>query len=121
MVDSVLDPLRVPSISLSQAEIDEIQDMIAREVLPPDFLERHLEAVRRNIFGFDHKTDKNGRPIEQGLGSPQNMTQNCIDAYKKWGKNDPGFEEHLKRMEAELVACNKARAAKENVPGKFRY
>jgi hypothetical protein len=80
MVDSIIDPMR---ISLSQTEIDEIEQLIAAGNLPPDFLDRHKEAVRRNVFGHDHRVDKNGRPIEQGIGSPGNMTRNAIDAYKK--------------------------------------
>lgn len=40
------------------------------------------------------------------------MTRNAVDAFKKWGKNEPGFEKTLKRMEAD---------AKGNVPGKFSY
>jgi hypothetical protein len=121
MVDSVIDPVRVPSISLSQAEIDEIQQLITDGQLPPDYLDRHKDAVRRNVFGFDHKTDKQGVPIEQGIGSPGNMTQNAVDAYKRFGKEEPGFTEHLKRMEADLAACNKVRAARVNAPGRFSY
>lgn len=66
MVDSVIDPMRVPSITLSQAEIDEIQDMIAREVLPADYLERHKEAVRKSVFGHDHKLDNTDARSNRG-------------------------------------------------------
>jgi hypothetical protein len=126
MVDSVLDPMRVPAISLSQTEIDEIEQLIAAGQLPSDFLDRHKEAVRRNVFGHDHRVDKNGRPIEQGIGSPGNMTRNAIDAYKKYAKYESDYtkekyDETVKRMEAELAACEKVRAARDNAPGRFRY
>ena len=126
MVDSVIDPIRIPAITLSQTEIYEIEQLIALEKLPRDFLDRHLEEVRKNVFGHDHKVDKNGHPIEQGIGSAGNMTQNAIDAYKKYAKYEEGYskekyDETVKRMEAELAACLKARSAEDSKRGRFRY
>jgi hypothetical protein len=122
MVDSVLDPMRVPCITLSQTEIDEIQQLIADGQLAPDYLDRHLEAVKKNVFGHDHKLDAAGTPIEQGRGSKFNQTQQSIEAYKKYGHDEPNFAENLKRMEAELAASNKRRAAADASSAKaFRY
>jgi hypothetical protein len=116
MVDAVLDPLRIPSITLSEAEIDEIHELMAAGLLPDDYLERHYAAVRKNVFGVDHKFDAEGNPIEQGFGSAGDQTRNGINAYKKYAKYEADFtkekyEATLKRMEAELVASDKRRAA----------
>jgi hypothetical protein len=35
----------------------------------------------KNTFGVDHKKDKNGKPIEQGVGRANNMSRQCITAY----------------------------------------
>ena len=47
MVDSVVDPVRVPTITLSQTEVDDIKALIEAGQLPPDFLKRHEEAKRQ--------------------------------------------------------------------------
>jgi hypothetical protein len=114
MVTTPRDPIRVPTITLSQAELEEIEAEIAAERLPADFLERHYEAVQNNVFGHDHRTDANGRPIEQGRGSAANQTHQSVEAYRKWGKDEPDYERNLARMEKQLAACDaerKARAA----------
>lgn len=116
MVETKVDVLRPPSITLSQKELDEIDAQMAAGVLPPDYLDRHLDAVEANVFGHDHKKDRHGDPIEQGIGSPGNQTQNSVNAYRKYAKYEMGFSEaqfaeNLKRMEGELAASNEARAA----------
>jgi hypothetical protein len=117
MVDTVLDPIRMPVVSLSQAEMDEIHDLIAKGQLSSDFLDRHHAAVRANVFGHDHKTDRDGNPIEQGLGSAINQTRNSINAYRRYAKYEPdytveGFNAAIKRMEAELKVANEIKAAR---------
>jgi|SRR5271155_2681645 len=112
MVTTPIDPIRVPVITLSQSEIDEIQDEIAAGRLPADFLERCDAARERNVFGFDHKKDRQGNPIEQGRGSAQNQTHQSVEAYRKWGRDEPDYERNLSRMEKELVACEAQRKAK---------
>lgn len=75
-----------------------------------------------DVFGFDHRTDKEGNPIEQGQGAPGNQTRQSIEAYKKYC--DPGnpkattpevskeaFDANLKRMEAELAKSDARRRA----------
>jgi hypothetical protein len=119
MVDTVIDPIRMPTITLSQAEMDEIEAQMAVGALPADFLERYDAAVESNVFGHDHRKDKHGNPIEQGRGSAGNQTQQSVDAYIKFGRPAPGasdaevkeFDDNLKRMRAELEACSEARAA----------
>jgi hypothetical protein len=52
----------------------------------------------KNVFGFDHKTDRQGKPIEQGVGSPGNQSRNSIEACKKYCSHEPDFERNLARM-----------------------
>lgn len=124
MVTQVIDPIRVPSINLSQAEMAEMEELIEQGALPKDFLERHFKAVEDNVFGADHKKDKRGDPIEQGIGSPSNMTRNCVEAYRKYGKHvdEPDvFKATLERMEADLKTCDARRKVEaEKARGKRR-
>lgn len=70
------------------------------------------------MFGHDVPYDKNGDPIERGLGSHSQPTRNSIDAYikaqteRRVGGPEPGFQEHLARMEAELAEYQAAQQAK---------
>jgi hypothetical protein len=38
------------------------------------------EADRKAVFGFDYQTDRNGEPIEQGIGSRGHETLNHFNA-----------------------------------------
>lgn len=119
MVETRPDPVRVPTITLSQAELDEIEALMERGELPADYLDRYFDAVEANVFGHDHKKHKDGTPIEQGRGSPGNQTRQSIDAFKKYGRPEKGaseaefkeFADQVRRMEGELKACDEARAA----------
>lgn len=113
MVETVIDPIRMPTVTLSQAEMDEIEVRMSRGELPPDFLDRYYDAVDANVFGHD-APKKDGNRQEQGIGSPGNQTRNSINAYKRYGKyeddHDPEkFKLTIARMEAELAATNQAR------------
>ena len=103
MVDQVIDPVRVPTINLTLEELELMQVLIDEGKLPRDFIERHFDAVDANVFGVDAPKDKKGYRIEQGRGSPLNMTQQSIDAYKKWCHAEPNFAEHLKAMVEQLA------------------
>ena len=83
MVATVIDPIKVPSITLSNEELDEIKAGMKSGELPPDFLERHRRAIALNVFGFDAKQDRHGNYIEQGLGAPGFETGNHFAALKK--------------------------------------
>jgi hypothetical protein len=118
MVTTPIDPIRIPTINQSPAEIAEIEAEIAAGQLPKDYLKRHIDLVDANVFGADAPKDRNGWRLEQGLGSPGNMTQQSIDAYiknqteRRAGGPEAGFEENLKRMRSELAACEKAKDGK---------
>lgn len=116
MVETVIDPIRMPTVTLSQSEMAEIEELMAAGQLPPDFLERYHVAVENNVFGHDHKKDRHGNPIEQGIGAPGNQTRNSINAFKKYAKYDADYTPEaaaasVKRMEAELAACTEVRKA----------
>lgn len=112
MVTAVMDQIRVPTLSLSQGEIQELEELIMAGQLPPDFIDRHLQAVQDNVFGHDHKTTRQGDPIEQGIGSAGNQTANSVAAYIKYCSEEPDFEENLKRLRADLAKCDTVRKEK---------
>jgi hypothetical protein len=59
-----------------------------------------------DVFGEGFKRDpKTGKPLEQGIGSPDNMTASAVDAYAKWGVNDPNYNEHLAELKRQLAVC----------------
>jgi hypothetical protein len=56
---------------------EELSEMTAEE------RKIHFENERKNVFGHDYKTDKHGRPVEQGFGSPQQVTEQHLQALAK--------------------------------------
>ncbi len=111
MVTTVIDPFRVPTINQSAAEIAEIRALMEAGKLPSDFLKRHIEAVDSNVFGVDAPKDRRGWRMEIGIGSPLNQSQQSLDAYIKYGKDEPDFERNLARMRKELEATEQRKAA----------
>jgi hypothetical protein len=110
MVETRPDPIRPPTLNLSMEELEQMQALIDAGQLPGDFIERHFDAVDANVFGVDAPKDKQGNRLEQGRGSSRNMTQQSIDAYKRWcgpskdqPQGEPGYAENLKKMEAQLA------------------
>lgn len=91
-------PLKPSVLTLTGEEIDDLDGLIAQGILPPDWIDRCDKARTANVFGHDHKTDRHGAPIEQGIGSTSQMTMNSIEAYKKWCKDEPDYERNLARM-----------------------
>jgi hypothetical protein len=114
---STFDPVKPPTITLSNEEMAEMQAQVDLGLLPKDYIDRYADAVDANVFGHDAPKDKNGWRLEQGLGSSRNQTAQSLAAYIRWcgpGKpnEDPHFEKNLARMQRELDECN-ARRAKE--------
>lgn len=114
---------KIPVVALTQEEVDEINDQIQTGELPRDYFDRRAEAVEKFVFGQDVKHDRQGNPIEQGIGSAAQPSRNSIEAYKahqlgnKFGP-EKDFDKILERMEAELaeyVAKQKSRG-----PGRKR-
>jgi hypothetical protein len=117
MVTAVLDPIRMPTVTLSEEELETYTVMIEQGQLPADWLDRYEEGVKKNVFGHDYKTDRNGNPIEQGLGSANNQTANSIAAYKKYcnpenpkaADPDPNFERNLAQMQKQFAETEERR------------
>jgi hypothetical protein len=78
------------------------------------------QIARADVFGIDHKLDRNGNPIEQGVGSPGNMTMQAINAYVKEQTErsangpEPGYEETLAKMRKQLAECEARRRAEQS-------
>lgn len=91
-------------------------DMLPRDVRKE--IKREAKRIAENdVFGVDHKKDRNGNPIEMGLGAAGNITQQHIDAYIKNQTErsangpEPGYEENLARMRKDLAECEARRVA----------
>jgi len=74
-------------------------------------IEDAKRKVEIDVFGEGFKRDKNGKPIEQGLGSASNPTQTCVDAYALWGKNEAGYSQHLAFLKKQLSDFQARKAA----------
>jgi hypothetical protein len=91
------------AVHLKESELEHMRRQIARGLLPPDAIERHFEDERKAVFGENYKRDANGNPIEQGIGSAANPSRQSIEAYRRYGKSEPAFEENLLKMEQQLA------------------
>jgi hypothetical protein len=111
----------------SQAYIE--KQLGAHGVASLDMLPAHVrkeirlgakKIARQDVFGIDHKTDRNGNPIEQGVGAKGNQTQQSIDAYIKNNTErspngpEPNFEETLARMRKDLAESEARRRAEQS-------
>ncbi len=96
-------------------EIAEMQRLIDQGLLPKDAIEQHYDNEEMAVFGENVKFDRNGDPIEQGIGSKAQPSANSIAAYIKTqtvhrpGGPEPGYAEHLARMQKELDEYNAGR------------
>lgn len=62
-------------------------------MMTPEEIKAYRENERKNVFGFDYKTDRNGNPVEQGIGAPGHETANHFAALRKReaeGHEEPG-------------------------------
>lgn len=67
-----------------------------------------------HVFGPDAKKDKDGKFIEQGVGSWDNLTPASVEAYvtnQTMRRDTPeaGYEETLAKMRAQLAICEARR------------
>lgn len=79
-------------------------------------LKAYYEAEARAVFGHDFKTDRHGRPIEQGHGARGHETANHFAALRKreeQGLEDPGS---WQAAVEELWNRDKERAIKIGLP-----
>jgi hypothetical protein len=75
-------------------------------LMSPAELKQYYLDEEKAVFGHDVKHDRDGDPIEQGLGSPDHPTHQSVQAYKKYGIDETDYAENLKRLEDELAAYN---------------
>jgi hypothetical protein len=45
-------------------------------IMTPEQIKAWREEERRHVFGDNYKTDRNGKPIEAGIGAPGNESHN---------------------------------------------
>jgi hypothetical protein len=90
-------------VTLTQPELDDLYLKGGQAAV-----DAHFENERKAVFGHDYKLDKNGRPIEQGIGSPAQPSANSVAAYEKYHRGDPGFTENLARMKKQLADFERA-------------
>lgn len=66
--------------------------------LPPEDLKRYLATQEQTVFGHDHRKNRHGQPVEQGIGSPGRETRNHWDAMRKreqMGLEAPGTTDRM--------------------------
>jgi hypothetical protein len=82
---------------------------------PPELRRAMIEEAKKkvliDVFGEGYKIDKNGRAIEQGLGSASNMSSHSVAAYEARCKHEVGYTENLARMKRQLAECDARRKA----------
>jgi len=71
-------------VAKTMEEIAEMRELIKAGHLSPTAVADYLEAERRAVFGHDYKTDRTGRPQEQGIGAPGNETEQHFTTLRKW-------------------------------------
>lgn len=85
-------------------------------LMTPDELAAWKIGERDAVFGVGHKV-RRGKPVENGLGSLEQPTQNSIDAYitnqttRRAGGPERGFEENLQIMRDNLEKFEAKKAA----------
>src|SRR6202035_600775 len=93
----------IASMPLSPLALEEMNEE-ERAAYFSEGADRQREAINRaGVFGHDHRTDANGRAIEQGIGSAANPSENHFKALliaERRGDEAPGTTERL-RAEAE--------------------
>ena len=92
------------SVHKTARELADMQRQIDQGLLPRNAIEQYHLDEETAVFGEGFKRDAQGRPLEQGRGSPAQPTQQSVEAYRKYGKNEPNYTEHLAKMEAQLAA-----------------
>jgi hypothetical protein len=89
--------------------------------VPPHVRKQMMADAKRQVeidtFGHGFQRDRQGRPLEQGIGSLAHPSQQSIDAYikeqteRRPGGPEAGYEEHLAKMRQNLSVYLAKRAA----------
>lgn len=108
----------------TQRELADMQRLIDQGLLPKDAIDQYYEDQRKATFGENYKEDRNGDPIEQGIGSKAHPSQSSIAAYiknqteRRHGGPEKGYEENLARMQNELDEYNAGKPKRSGRPRK---
>jgi hypothetical protein len=97
-------------VALRTEELDDMRKQIADGKLPADAIQKYLADEEKAVFGFDFKRDRHGKPIEQGIGSAAQPSENSVKAYELYGRDEPDYQTNLARMRKELAEHQKRRA-----------
>ena len=103
-------------VHLTEDERAEAREMIRKGELPHDALERQAESEAKNVFGADARKDRNGKFIEQGIGSKGHETLNHFTALLR--AEQQGFEPAgtYKKAVAEIYRRDAKHAAAIGLP-----
>jgi hypothetical protein len=89
----------IGAMPLNEDEFLNMDEKEREEYRSPSAVARRAEVNRHIVYGHDHKLDRNGEPIPQGLGSPGNETPNhwaALLAAERRGDEPPGTTARLK-------------------------
>jgi hypothetical protein len=92
------------AVHKTQRELNEMQRQIDQGLLPKNAIEQYRLDEETAVFGEGFKRDAQGRPLEMGKGSAAQPTSQSVEAYRRYGKNEPAYTEHLAKMEGDLAA-----------------
>jgi hypothetical protein len=92
------------SVHLKPSELADMQRQIDVGLLPKNAIDQYWLDQEMAVFGEDFKRGPDGLPMEQGKGSALQPTSQSVEAYRKFGKSEPAYQENLQRMEADLAA-----------------
>jgi hypothetical protein len=98
-------------------ELADMQRLIDQGLLPRDAIEQYHLDEETAVFGEGFKRDAQGRPLEMGKGSAAQPSAQSVEAYKKYGKAEPNYQETVQQMEAALAAY-KAKHQQPYRPGR---
>jgi len=90
-------------VTLRTDELEEMQVAIDAGKLPADAIKRHFAEEEQRVFG-NAPRGRDGKPIEQGIGSAANPSENSVRDYETFCKDEPDFKMNLAKMKADLAA-----------------
>jgi hypothetical protein len=87
-------PGKVAMQRAAKAAADAGEEPLSEEEL----LAIHQEGDRKAVFGHNYKTDRNGNPIPQGIGSwPHHVTMNSLFAIRRY-EGEQRFQAACRRL-----------------------
>jgi hypothetical protein len=106
----------VPVVHLTEKEVQDLRVEEEEGLVPSGTVQNHFDAEARNVFGHDAKRDRNGNYIEQGIGSPGNLSVNHFAALLKAETDGIEVKGSYAKAVADLWKRDPARAEKLRLP-----